>query len=166
MSTREHLRVHRHLSYLSDHEPTTPKETPMNVLIAILCLVTLLSAHPALAERPHGGPGFPGPGPGGPPAGRLLERLIDPCRPACFDTARNCHDTAEAEALTSAQSSCASEIQTAQSACATNRAAQACRTAVSALRTCAQPSLTSFRSAVSACHNTVETCVEACDSGQ
>ena len=139
----------------------------MKVLIVMLSLVTLLSAHPALAERPHGGPGFPGPGPGGPPAGRLLERLIDKCRPACFDAARDCRDKAEADALVSVPSHCtSSEIPTAQSACATNRASQACQDAMRALRTCAQPSLTSLRSAVSACHNDAETCVEACDSGQ
>ena len=116
----------------------------MQVLIAILSLLIFLSAQPALAQRP----------PGGPPVGRLLEQLIDPCRTTCFDTVRTCHDTAEAEALASAQSTCATEIQTAQRACATtNRPSQACQDAVSALRTCAQSPLTAFRSAVNACNN-------------
>jgi len=90
----------------------------MKVLIAILSLLTFLAAHPVLAQWSPGGPGFPDGGPGRPPAGRLLERLIAPCRTACFDTVRICHDTAEADALASAQSACATEIQTAQSACA------------------------------------------------
>jgi hypothetical protein len=131
----------------------------MKVPVVVLGLMILLAAHPALAQRPHEGPG-------GPPAGRLLERLIDSCRPACFDTARNCHDTAESDTLASVQSKCGSDIQTAQSMCANNRASQNCQTAVSALRTCAQLSLASLRKAVRMCRDAAETCIDACDSRQ
>jgi len=135
----------------------------MKALLAMLSLVTLLAAHTALAERPHGGPGFAGPRPGAPPIGGLLERLIDPCRTACLDTVRNCHDTADTEALTCIQDACATEVQTAQSACADNRPSQACRNAVSALRACSQSCLPSLRSAVSACHDGLDDCLDACE---
>src|SRR5262245_206913 len=146
--------------------PSTPQEMLMKVLVVVLGLMTLLAAHPALAQRPHGGPGFLGPGPGGPPAGRLLERLIDPCRPACFDTARNCHETAEANAMASVQSPCAAQIQVAQGVCTTSRTSPDCQNAVRALRTCAQPYLTSLRSDFNACRSAAEACVDACESTQ
>ena len=110
--------MHGQQHLASGRRSSTLKEPLMQVLIAILSLLTFLFAYPALAQRSPEEAGFPGGGSGGPPAGRLLERLIAPCRTACFDTVRICHDTAEADALASAQSACATEIQTAQSACA------------------------------------------------
>ena len=115
----------------------------MKAFIAMLSLVILLSAYPAFAEWPHGGPGFQGPRAEG---GRLLERLIDPtsaaCRTSCFDTARTCRDAAETTLLTSvSQNDCQKQTQDAQSACAMDRTSQACQTARSALHSCAQHDL-------------------------
>ncbi len=138
----------------------------MKVLIAMLSLVTLLDAYPALAQWSHGGPSFAGPGPGGPPAGRLLERLIDPCRAACFDAAHGCRDSADADTLNDVQPKCQSQISTAKSVCATNHVSHDCQEAKGALYICAQPSLTALRSAVRVCRNAAETCVDACNSVQ
>jgi len=115
----------------------------MKGLIAMLSLVTLLSAYPALAERPHGGP----------PPGGLLERLIDVA--------------AEDSASGDVQNYCSPQIQAAQSACVPNHhASQPCQGARRDLHTCAQPYLTQLRSAVRVCRNTAETCTDACDSRQ
>jgi len=140
----------------------------MKVLIAMLSLVVLLSAYPALAEWP-GGPGFRGPGSEG---GRLLERLIDPtkaaCRASCFDTAHTCRDDAETAMLTSvqSQSSCSGEIQMAQSKCKADHTSQDCQTARSALFSCAQPAMKTLQLAFRDCRNHAETCVDACNSTQ
>lgn len=110
----------------------------MKVLIAMLSLMTLLSAYPAWAERPHEGP----------PGGRLLDRLIDPCRAKCFDKVRTCRDGAEANALGEIQNDCSTLVQAAQSACATDHTSQGCQAAKYTLRSCAQPDLTKFRLAL------------------
>jgi hypothetical protein len=140
----------------------------MKAFIAMLSLMTLLFAYPALAELPHEGLGFRGPGSEG---GRLLERLIDPtgtaCRTSCFEAARNCRDTAEATLLTSVgQNDCQKQTQNAQSACAVDRTSQPCQDARSALRSCAQHDLMTLRTTLRGCRNTAEMCVDACNSPQ
>src|SRR5215475_7250668 len=122
----------------------------MKVLIAMLSLVILLSAYPALAEWPHGEPGFRGPRPEG---GRLLERLIDSCRARCFDQARTCRDAAETTMLTSVQGSCPGQIQAAQIACKPDHTSPGCQDAKSTLRSCAQPAMKTLRSDLYSCGN-------------
>jgi hypothetical protein len=132
----------------------------MKGFIAMLSLMILLSAYPALAE-PHGGP----------PGGRLLDRLVEPCHAKCFDQVRSCRDAAEASTLNDLQSptnACATQIAVAQSACATDHASQGCQAAKSALRSCAQNDLSKLRVALYNCRNpeVVEQCVAVCNSQQ
>jgi hypothetical protein len=137
----------------------------MKAFIAMLSLATLLSAYPALAAPPFGERQ---------PGGRLLEKLIDPCRTSCFDQVRSCRDVAQASALDTIQKSCGSgdsgqntsPLQAAQIACKSDHTSQACQAARSALRSCAQSALTQLRSALYTCRNptNVENCVEICST--
>jgi hypothetical protein len=89
-------------------------------------------------------------------------RLIFPCKGDCFDAGRTCFEQAESDALACAQSTCATEITAAQTACGDGLATDDCRTARSALVTCLDPCLDAKRTTLSACHTTVETCIDAC----
>lgn len=95
-------------------------------------------------------------------AGGVLEQLIHPCRADCRDTTRACADAAESDAVTCAQNTCATQIETAQSACVADNTVQVCKDAVSALRDCSESCLTTLRTAVSVCRDTLNDCVEAC----
>ena len=122
-----------------------------------LCLLSL--SVPAWAHR--------SPGEGGRRfgvAGGVLEQLIHPCRTECRDTMRACVDTAESEAVTCAQNTCATQIEIARNACATDSSGQACKDAVSALRECSDSCLTTLKTAASVCRDTLSDCVEACDT--
>jgi hypothetical protein len=129
----------------------------MKAFIAMLSLVTLLSAYPALADPPFGGRQ---------PGGRLLEKLLDPCRASCFDQMRSCRDGAEGSTLGALQQDCSTPIATAKSACATDHTSQGCQAAKSALRSCAQTDLKQLRVALYNCRNpeVVEQCVAACNN--
>jgi len=132
----------------------------MKGFIAMLSLMILLSAYPALAEPPFGGRQ---------PGGRLLEKLIDSCRTNCFDQVRNCRDAAEAKTLSDLQNGpCSPQITAAKTACATDHTSQGCQAAKSALRSCAHTDLTQLRSALYTCRNpeVVEQCVALCNSQQ
>jgi len=130
----------------------------MKAFIAMLSLMTLLSAYPARAEWSHGRP----------PEGRLLERLAEPCRASCFDKVRTCRDGAEASTLQAIPTHCSSQITAAQTACATDHTSQTCQDAKRTLRSCAQTDLMNLRMALYQCHNPgdIEQCVEACNSPQ
>jgi hypothetical protein len=97
-------------------------------------------------------------------AGGVLEQLLHPCRADCRDTMRACVDTAESEAVTCAQNTCATQIEAAQNACATDSTAQTCKDAVGALRECSESCLTTLKTAVSVCRDTSRDCVNTCDT--
>jgi len=132
-------------------------------VVALVVLVMGIAATAWAFGPRRGGPGFGGE-PGGVHGGGLLERLLDPCRGDCLDTARTCGETAESTALSCAQSTCASQIQAAQSACASDRGSQACRTAVSDLKECLSPCLDDLHMALSTCRDALGSCREACNS--
>ena len=137
-------------------------------VVATLSLLMLGLAVPTRAREPSRGgfgpPGFAGPRPAGGFAGRVLERLVSPCRAGCLETMRTCHDTAETDVLSCAQEACATEIETAQSACATDRTSQACRVAVNALRSRGDACLETFQDEVTACRDALDVCHDACES--
>src|SRR5262245_1612982 len=133
--------------------------------LAALPLILAAMAAPVAGRGPGGpGPGFPGggPGPHGFGSGALLERLIYPCRSACFEAARTCTDTADTPALSCAEAACASTIDTARTACASDPSTDDCRTARDALLTCAQACLMTRNDAASTCRTTGDECPDAC----
>ena len=132
--------------------------------VAALAMVCLSVAVAAWARGPRGEPGFGGPGRGGLPGGCLLERLLDPCRGACFDTARSCGEAAETDAVSCAESTCPTEIQGAQSACETDRRSDECQTALGTLKDCLEPCLDTLHTAVTSCRDALGTCREACSA--
>ena len=119
-----------------------------------------------------GTPGIPGasftPGPNGPGPngsrhfGRLVDRLIYPCRNDCVEAERSCTEAAESNALTCAAQTCDAEIQTARTDCTTDRTSQACQDDVSALATCVQPCIDSQSAAVISCLDTFKACLAVC----
>lgn len=136
---------------------TMVKKNRMLAISTLAILLLSLSGSVWARDLPRGGVGQPG------FSGGVLEQLIHPCRATCRDTARDCSDAAESDAVTCAQNTCAQEIVTAQSACAVDRTTQACKDAVSSLRTCGAACLTTLRSAVTSCRETLSDCVDACD---
>ncbi len=104
----------------------------------------------------HGGPdGASGPG------GRLVERLVFPCRSGCFDTSRTCFQTAGSTATTCTTSRCESQIGAARTACAPGRTS-ACESAIGTLETCAQPCTDTAATSATSCRDTMLSCVTAC----
>jgi hypothetical protein len=126
----------------------------------VAAIVALTLAVPAWARgplrgrfsTPHAAPRAPG----------LLTQLIFPCRAACVNTARDCDDSADSEALTCISDACTTEVETAQTACGTDRTSEACHDAVSALQTCSESCLTTRQSALSDCREALATCRAAC----
>jgi hypothetical protein len=140
--------------------------TKTSAALATVALMVAVSAGPVAARGPGGPgvPGFPGggPGPHGSGSSALLERLIYPCRSACFDAARTCTDTADAAALSCVGAACASTIDTARTACDGDPLTDDCRTARSALKTCPQACLTTRNDAAGTCRTTADDCLDAC----
>jgi hypothetical protein len=145
------------------------KRNPLVVSTLVMALVLSLAAVSAWGRGfgrggPAGRGGFAGDagfGPG-PRGGGLVLRLIFPCKGDCFDAARTCFEAAETDALECAQSTCDAEITAARSACASDLSTDDCRTARTALVTCLEPCLAAKRTALTACHTTADTCVDAC----
>ena len=136
------------------------------LIVALTTLFALSVVVPVGARafgRGGGGPGFGGRAGG---LGGLLERLLNPCRSDCRDTADDCSAAADSAALTCIDGACAAEVTTAQSACATERRSPDCRDAISALRECAATCLDTRTTAVTACHAALGDCLDACDSAQ
>lgn len=98
--------------------------------------------------------------------GGLLEALIDPCRAECADTARACHEAADAEALACIGAACADQVAAAQAACAGERGQAACREAVSVLRECGESCLETRATAIAACREAHGECREACGTDE
>lgn len=130
-------------------------------LLVAMCMVVapaaaLAQGHPAEVGAGRGPGGF---------YGGILEQLLFACQAACGDTLRECVDAADADAVTCVTAACSSQISAAQTACASARGSQACRTAVSALRDCGSSCLTTRSTAVGTCRDGLNTCRDACTSG-
>ena len=133
--------------------------------VATLVTLAMGMAAAAWAHGPgRGGRGFGPPGGEGLRGGGLLERLIDPCRGVCLDTARTCGETAESAALSCAQTTCPTEIQAAQTACAADRTSDVCKSAVNDLKDCLGPCVDDLHTALTSCRDGLGTCREACSS--
>jgi hypothetical protein len=114
-------------------------------------------------EGPGGGPGCGGPH--GPGRGGVIEQLVNPCRAGCHQSAHGCFASAESTAVSCIQSACPDAVTAAQTACAAGRHTQACRDAIHALHDCGATCLSTLESAANACHDSVDTCVNACGGG-
>ena len=129
-------------------------------MLGLVTVLTLTLAGAALAHGPsRGGFGEPHAAPRAP---GLLTQLIFPCQAACVATARECDDSADADALTCISAACPTEVSAAQTACAADRTSQTCRDAIGALQTCSDSCLTTRQTALTACRSALATCRTAC----
>jgi len=129
----------------------------MKVFGVLTIVSLLLAAQTVMAHSPNNA------GPASGAAGALLNQLIYPCQATCLGDEASCIESANDAALAAIEAACPSEVAAAQSACATDHTSKACRSAEGSLGTCAKSSVKDFKSAVSACGNDLETCLDACE---
>src|SRR5262245_57238536 len=132
------------------------------VAVVVLGLSAAAWGHGFWHER-HGlgGDAEPDGGHGG-CSGRLIKRLVFPCRAQCVDTVKSCVGTTKNTAVTCVSAACTNEIAAAQSACQANPDTTGCDTALETLKTCAQNCSDSARTAMDACRTTASSCFSAC----
>lgn len=95
-------------------------------------------------------------------SGRLVQRLVFPCRAQCADTAKSCVGNTKGTAVTCVADACTNEIAAAKSACQANSDTPGCDAAIGTLKTCAQACSDSAHTAMDACRTTASSCFSAC----
>lgn len=150
------------------------KHLKTRTTVSAFTLACLLAGTAYGFGGPHGPHDGPGCGPdgdchGGPhgPGHRVVADLIDPCGAACRAEARICHETADTQVKTCAQSNCGGEITAAQSACPSGTRphdSTACRSAVDAVVACMRPCFENEHTTFDACRTTADTCRSTCEA--
>lgn len=139
---------------------TTKKQQKLFIAVGALVALTIGIHQSAWARGDGDGIGRRG------FSGGVLQQLVFPCQATCHESARDCTEPLETEAVASVQSSCATQVSTAQTACAADRRATACRDALTALRACGESALTSLQTGIAACRDTQASCIDACETAQ
>jgi hypothetical protein len=142
------------------------------LIVPTVAVLALTLAAPAWAHPGRGGPRGGGPRGGAghirPRAlhlGGLLQQLLFPCDAACIDDVRDCHGTADDNALSCVTDACPTEIDAARAACTDDSTTQECRDALSALRDCSEPCLETRAGDLDVCREALSNCRDACDAG-